>query len=266
MLIELNDAELATVLAALRYWQRCEANAIVERAPEWDIASDSGDPLSVNAVDDLCERLNNGFEPAVARLYRYAELSPVAKQRAADWWRDRIDASDFICVIDDALTVAKMLGVETSHDRLYWSWMHCQGGGACFAGTWSGEAVNAAALHDYAPLDEDLHNIAKDLSGLLDYTAIISEPRGLYTHENSVIIDVRKPLGPDEGGQEGDIESCAYDDLGAKKVEAALRRFMKWIYGRLIEQDLYLTSDEAISEAMEAGDYTFTADGTRCDT
>jgi hypothetical protein len=54
MPIQLTDRELATVLAALRYWQQ-------------DLAENDGPisehfadvtPLSVEEIDDLCERLN----------------------------------------------------------------------------------------------------------------------------------------------------------------------------------------------------------------
>ncbi|MBM4072699.1 MAG: hypothetical protein FJ271_27800 [Planctomycetes bacterium] len=56
MMIQISDRELATVLAALRYWQQ-------------DLAENDGPisehfaeqtPLSVEEIDDLCERLNFG--------------------------------------------------------------------------------------------------------------------------------------------------------------------------------------------------------------
>jgi len=54
MMVQFTDRELATVLAALRYWQH-------------DLAENDGPisehfaqetPLSVEEIDDLCERLN----------------------------------------------------------------------------------------------------------------------------------------------------------------------------------------------------------------
>lgn len=48
----LDDREHATVLAALRYWQRLGNDA----SPEIDIAG--SDPLSNSEIDDLCEALN----------------------------------------------------------------------------------------------------------------------------------------------------------------------------------------------------------------
>lgn len=56
-LTALNDTELGTVLAALRYYQRSLGTlprAIVE------IAGDAGEALDVDEIDDLCERLNTG--------------------------------------------------------------------------------------------------------------------------------------------------------------------------------------------------------------
>lgn len=55
----LNLAELATVLAALRYWQR---EGLMSAGCEQDIASDGGrfEPLTEGQIEALCERLNCG--------------------------------------------------------------------------------------------------------------------------------------------------------------------------------------------------------------
>lgn len=54
----LNDRERATILAALRYWQR-EAWRMDTDA-EWKVATDEGrlEALSKNEIDALCEKLN----------------------------------------------------------------------------------------------------------------------------------------------------------------------------------------------------------------
>jgi hypothetical protein len=56
----MTDRELATVLAALRYWQR---NVIVNRIDKdiADIATNVGqfDAMSDAEIDELCERLNS---------------------------------------------------------------------------------------------------------------------------------------------------------------------------------------------------------------
>jgi hypothetical protein len=59
MIHNIESRELATVLAALRYWQR---EGIHSGGHEQDIAAD-GDtikPLTADEIDALCERLNYG--------------------------------------------------------------------------------------------------------------------------------------------------------------------------------------------------------------
>jgi len=55
--MKLTDRELATVLAALRYWQR---EGLFSCGHEIDIASngDTLEPLTARDIDALCERLN----------------------------------------------------------------------------------------------------------------------------------------------------------------------------------------------------------------
>jgi len=59
MLLSVTPRELATILAALRYWQVSDRNTATE-APEYDIASDAGqfEPLDNDEIDSLCEQLN----------------------------------------------------------------------------------------------------------------------------------------------------------------------------------------------------------------
>lgn len=58
----LEGAELATVLAALRYWQR---EGLMSAGHEQDIACDGGriEPLNDSQIEALCERLNCGEAP-----------------------------------------------------------------------------------------------------------------------------------------------------------------------------------------------------------
>ena len=77
--ITLDDRELATVLAALRYWQR---EGIMSSGMEQDIATNNGTLLALTGsrIDDLCERINAGPE-------RFEEAEPPheAACKAAGW-------------------------------------------------------------------------------------------------------------------------------------------------------------------------------------
>jgi hypothetical protein len=57
--IRLSGRELATVLAALRYWQRALARTRGE-APVLDHFDGKDTPLTAEEIDRLCERLNCG--------------------------------------------------------------------------------------------------------------------------------------------------------------------------------------------------------------
>ena len=56
MLLKATARELATILAALRFWQEQDAPP----AHQYDIATDCGEfePLDSDEIDALCERLN----------------------------------------------------------------------------------------------------------------------------------------------------------------------------------------------------------------
>lgn len=57
--LTLSTRELATALAALRYWQRDKMSSLRIGDPEDDIATDGGiDALDRSEIDALCERLN----------------------------------------------------------------------------------------------------------------------------------------------------------------------------------------------------------------
>jgi len=55
--MKLTPRELATVLAALRYWQR---EGLLSGGAEHDLATDDGTlkPLGLHEIDALCQRLN----------------------------------------------------------------------------------------------------------------------------------------------------------------------------------------------------------------
>lgn len=59
---QLTDQELATVLAALRYWQRHIGIDLEGMWPHMVVATDDGMfvPLGFEGIDKLCEELTDG--------------------------------------------------------------------------------------------------------------------------------------------------------------------------------------------------------------
>jgi len=88
MYLNVNNRELAAILAALRVWQEQDAPP----ARQLDIATDCGElePLSADEIDALCERVNGNDElpgQLVAALER-ASAACDSEPRDYDWIAD----------------------------------------------------------------------------------------------------------------------------------------------------------------------------------
>jgi hypothetical protein len=59
MLMRVTDRDLVTILAALRYWQHALGRND-NRPPQADHFDDIVTPLTVDEIDELCEKLNLG--------------------------------------------------------------------------------------------------------------------------------------------------------------------------------------------------------------
>ncbi|HEY0749560.1 MAG TPA: hypothetical protein VGD26_00315, partial [Chitinophagaceae bacterium] len=96
-------------------------------------------------------------------LFQFDELSDKAKEVARDWYREGLymDNFEFECVIEEAKTIAAMMGIEI--DKVYWSGFSSQGDGACFEGSYAYKKGSVKAVKDHAPQDEKLHAIASAL-------------------------------------------------------------------------------------------------------
>jgi hypothetical protein len=106
MTAHFSDRERATFLAALRYWQQ-DLAADEEGPISPDQFNDEITPLTIQEIDDLCERLNNRNS-----LLTACESAAYALQLACLDLRDgdgRAPAvlSNALQTVRDALTVAK---------------------------------------------------------------------------------------------------------------------------------------------------------------
>jgi len=190
-------------------------------------------------------------ETTTRTLYKFDELSDEAKEKAIERYRENnLDYDWYDFVYDDAITIGKLMGIKI--DRIYFSGFSSQGDGACFEGEYFYNAGSVKAIKDYAPQDETLHRIAKDLQNIQRKTfyhlyAYVKHS-GHYYHENCTNIDVRNDVQELTDEQEQGIKDC-------------LRDFMRWIYKQLESEYDYLQSDEQIRETIQANEYEFTEDG-----
>jgi hypothetical protein len=120
MLLQVDNREFATILAALRYWQRNgeldrEEGSIVPPAQEYDIATDCGEcePLDANEIDELCERMNCEPSPLAGQLLAALE-NIKANLSAKDCLPERL--SDSIRRASDAIAAAKAAGIESNEE------------------------------------------------------------------------------------------------------------------------------------------------------
>ncbi len=182
-------------------------------------------------------------------VYTFDELTEEAQEKAIEnlhdintgheWW-------DF--VYEDSKEIAKLFGLDI--EKIYFSGFSSQGDGACVEGSYYYKKGGLKAVKDYAPKDEELHQIVKDIQKaqkpfLYSYSAKIKQ-RGFYMHS-----------GCTQFGCDYEYGNWEHED----DIEEALREFMDWIYSRLEKEYEYLTSKEAIKETIIANEYEFTEDG-----
>ena len=204
-------------------------------------------------------------------VYGIDELPDEAKEKARAWYRQEglyDEWYDF--VHEDFGRICEILGVTlaTTTVRLYgggtrdkpqvfFSGFHNQGDGASFQGWWSHAKGARKAIREHAPKDEELHRIADVLQdiqrrNIWQLHATVRH-RGRYFHEYCMVIDVDRDSPswqpPTDGAEDTVIE--------------ALRDLARWLYRRLREEYEYQISDETVDEALNANDWTFTAEGKR---
>ena len=204
-------------------------------------------------------------------VYKFAELSDVAKEQARSWYRELGPHDDWWdAVYEDFERVCDILGIclKTTTVRLmgggtrakpciWFSGFWSQGDGACFEGYWAHAKGAAARIRDYAPSDATLHGIADRLQAIqrrnfYQLAAEVSH-RGRYYHEYTMSVDVTRD-SPTWQPPTEDAEEI---------VTEALRDLARWLYRQLQAEYDHLTSDEAIEEGMIVNEYTFTEAGRR---
>ena len=195
-------------------------------------------------------------ETTTRTIYRFGELSDDAKQHAIeklhninteyDWWD---------CTYDTIKTAGACVGIDI--ENIYFSGFWSQGDGACVEGAYRYRKGWRAALRaefggDTLPelerIGQWLQNVQREAFYSLRATMV---HRDRHYHEYSVSVDVT-----DTRHNYGRASQTHEDDLAD-----ALRSFMCWAYRLLGREYDYLTSEEAIVEAIEVNACEFDEHG-----
>jgi hypothetical protein len=188
-------------------------------------------------------------------VYKYDELSDVAKEKARDWFRtDSAQDEWWDSTFEDVTECGKLLGIQI--DNIYFSGFSSQGDGACFEGRYSYAKKARDAISAYTGGMETLENIANELQELQRKNFYRLEAKvkhsGHYSHEYCTDIDVFNSFTGDY------VPAETHDEMAA-----TLRRFMKWIYRELENYYNDQNSDESVDENIRCNEYTFDINGNR---
>jgi hypothetical protein len=206
------------------------------------------------------------------QVYEFNELSPEAKEKARQWWRNVAANDNFYAedVLEDADQIAEILGIEIDrrqvprHDdkfnerpKIWYSGFSSQGDGACFEGVYRYKPDAVAKIQKYAPQDKELHRIAVYLEStykeMKSSFSVKVTHSGRYYHERMMDFDVF----PDD---EEDTETV---DSLHESIAEVLRDFAKWIYRSLEASYDATQTDEYIDEVITINEYKFLVDGSR---
>jgi hypothetical protein len=174
-----------------------------------------------------------------------------------DWWGD---------VYYDFRQICEIIGIDLDKGEPSFTGFWSQGDGASFTGKYRAYAswvqgklitryyeTAPAKIREHAPNDEELHRIADELCMLsrIYFPIFISISRfgsSSYVHEHTMNCYV-EPMG-------GDPDDWAEEVHAAVQEQGALlmRDLARWLYRTLEKEYDYLTSDEAVWEAIQANE------------
>lgn len=198
--------------------------------------------------------------------YSLNELSDKAKEVARDWYRKDLEFYDD-AVMDDARTIAKMLGIEI--EKIYYDGFSSQGDGACFSGTFDAKKIQPGKVKEYAPKDEKLISIAGQFENVCkefpNFTYIVKHC-GHYFNDhyteftiewNDKILETFNNKSTDYLNREKELWKAETNLISIS------RDLMKWIYVQLEKDWDYQISNQSVDENIMANDYQFTEAGKR---
>ena len=198
------------------------------------------------------------------KVYTFPELSETAKEAARDYARANwiySDSNDWSTAIEDAVTIGAIVGIEINGR----AWTNSHG----FKGSepiiyfdlnrrelavdahYQYKKGAAAAVREYAPQDNKLHQIADALQEI--------QKRHFYQLRATMT-----PAG--RSGMDQRVDVYRYDEkelsTGADMdLSDILTDFPQWILKQLESDYEYQCTEEAVDDMLTAGGYEFDEDG-----
>lgn len=214
----------------------------------------------------------------IVKLYKYAELSDKAKEKARDWHRRGVSEDfDAECTLDDAAIIAEFMGLDIRQRviqqmngktrkgvSVYWQ-LHGQGSGASFDATWHAFKVQPGKVAEHAPQDAELARIAGEFERIAK-----AYPEARYSAKASgryMSMDFDIDIEPPENHDDTERTSADWTVINHALMRAivdvkeASRDFAHLVYKRIDAEYDYATSDAVLAEGIEANEYEFTEDG-----
>lgn len=164
-----------------------------------------------------------------------------------EWW----DAT-----YDNFAEICKILCIELDKNEPSFSGFWSQGDGASFTGHFSPYGVEKAPalMREHAPKDEELHRIADKLCeiNLIYFAKFYGDitRSGYYCHSHTMGVEIVV-------WDEDEDEDYWPDEVFSIVEETFLdlmRDLADWLYKTLEAEYYYLTSDEAVWDAIEANE------------
>ena len=185
-------------------------------------------------------------------VFEYDELDERAKEIARAWFSQHYPEFEWW---DDCYErikdVGEILGFEFDKKRDSIAAYFDTDRGAYFAfhGGWTFKAGAAATIRAYAPKDDELHRIARELFKAARRTCWNVSAR-VRAERNGASIRV-------------DTDDWFYSKEIEEAIQEAIQDFCHWALKLLKAELEYLQSEENIEEMIRINEYTFTKDGKR---
>ena len=202
------------------------------------------------------------------KVFEYDELDERAKEKARAWFSQHYPEFEWW---DDCYerikSVGEILGFEFDKKRDSIAAYFDTDRGAYFAfhGGWTFKAGATKAIRAYAPKDDELHRIARELSKAARRTCWNVSAR-VRAERNGASIRV------DTDDWFYSYEKINNEQYHARReaqkeieeaIQEAIQDFCHWALKLLRDEFKYLQSTENVEETIRINEYTFTKDGRR---